>query len=93
MRIPCYINIKQAQQVLADMGIELTERQVKRATEKDIHGRRKLPFFIDPIEKKLTLNVIRQLDWPVEFPSPRNRQPTFLARTHLASCDRGSMTP
>lgn len=55
MHRPCYIDIKQAQQVLADMGVELTERQVKRATEKDIHGRRKLPFFIDPIEKKLKI--------------------------------------
>jgi len=28
---------------------------MKRAAEKDIHGRRKLPFFIDPIEKKLKI--------------------------------------
>lgn len=55
MRLPCYIDIKQARQVLAEMGVELTERQVKRASEKDIHGRRKLPFFIDPIEKKLKI--------------------------------------
>ena len=37
------------------MGVELTERQIKRASERDIHGRRKLPFFIDPIEKKLKI--------------------------------------
>lgn len=55
IRLPCYIDIKQARQVLAKMGVELTERQIKRASEKDIHGRRKLPFFIDPIEKKLKI--------------------------------------
>ena len=55
MKQPCYINLDQARQVLAEMGVELTERQIKRASEKDIHGRRKLPFFIDPIEKKLKI--------------------------------------
>ena len=39
----------------ADMGIELNERQMKRAAETDAHGRRKLPFFIDPIEGKLKI--------------------------------------
>jgi len=36
-------------------GVNLTKRQLKRATDKDIHGRRKLPFFVDPIERKLKI--------------------------------------
>lgn len=47
---PHYINIEQARQVLAEMGVELTVRQVKRAADPDAHGQRKLPFFVDPIE-------------------------------------------
>lgn len=35
---------------MAGMGIELTDRQMKRASEKDAHGQRKLPFFVDPID-------------------------------------------
>jgi hypothetical protein len=37
------------------MGIELNERQIKRAAELDAHGRRKLPFFIDPIDGRLKI--------------------------------------
>ncbi len=37
------------------MGVELTPRQMKRAAEPDAYGRRKLPFFIDPIENKLKI--------------------------------------
>ena len=55
MKQPCYINLKQARTVLADMGVELTQRQIKRASETDFQGRRKLPFFIDPIEGKLKI--------------------------------------
>jgi hypothetical protein len=28
---------------------------MKRAAETDIHGKRKLPFFVDPIDKKLKI--------------------------------------
>ena len=52
---PHYIDLSEARTVLADMGIELNERQMKRAAETDAHGRRKLPFFIDPIEGKLKI--------------------------------------
>lgn len=52
---PKYIDLKQARQVLADMGVELTARQVKRAADPDAHGQRKLPFFVDPIEGKLKI--------------------------------------
>jgi transglutaminase-like putative cysteine protease len=52
---PQYIGLEQARQVLAEMGIELNPRQMKRAADKDAHGHRKLPFFVDPIEGKLKI--------------------------------------
>lgn len=55
MTRPCYIDLEQARAVLAEMGVELTARQIKRAAETDAHGKRKLPFFIDPIEGKLKI--------------------------------------
>lgn len=55
MTRPCYIDLDQARQVLAELGVELTARQIKRAAEPDAHGHRKLPFFIDPIEGKLKI--------------------------------------
>lgn len=66
MRQPCYINLEQARQVLADMGVELNQRQMKRAADPDAQGRRKLPFFVDPIDGKLKIekgtlvNIYRQ---------------------------------
>lgn len=55
---PHYIGLDEARQVLAEMGVMLTSRQMKRAADKDADGRRKLPFFIDPIEG--TLKIERQ---------------------------------
>ncbi|MBK8174838.1 MAG: hypothetical protein IPK66_06080 [Rhodospirillales bacterium] len=55
MTKPCYIDLEQARKVLAEMGVELTARQIKRAAEANAHGRRKLPFFVDPIEGKLKI--------------------------------------
>ncbi|MEW8046217.1 MAG: hypothetical protein AB2805_06985 [Candidatus Thiodiazotropha sp.] len=55
MKEPCYINLEQARQVLSGMGVKLTTRQIKRAAEPDAHGKRKLPFFIDPIEGRLKI--------------------------------------
>lgn len=52
---PFYIDLEQARSVLAEMGVALTERQMKRAAETDVEGRRKLPFFVDPIEGKLKI--------------------------------------
>ena len=72
MKIPCYIDLEQARAVLSEMGVELNQRQMKRAAEKDAHGRRKLPFFVDPIEKKLKIekgtlvNIYRQLQIDAE---------------------------
>jgi len=55
MEPPCYIDLEQARQVLSEMGVELDKAQMKRAADKDAHGRRKLPFFIDPIEGRLKI--------------------------------------
>jgi len=55
MKQPCYLSLDEARQVLAGMGIHLTERQMQRAAEQDAQGRRKLPFFVDPIQHKLMI--------------------------------------
>ncbi len=55
MKIPCYIDLKQAREVLSGIGIDLNNRQIKRAAEIDAKGQRKLPFFVDPIDKKLKI--------------------------------------
>lgn len=55
MKPPCYVDLKQAREVLRGLGIELNERQMKRAAEPDAHGRRKLPFFLDPIDRRLKI--------------------------------------
>lgn len=66
MTTPYYIGLDKAREVLTSMGIELNERQIKRAAEPDAHGRRKLPFFIDPIdgrlkiEKKTLVDIYRE---------------------------------
>lgn len=52
---PCYIGLEQARQVLAEIGIELSPRQMKRAADRDANGLRKLPFFVDPIEGTLKI--------------------------------------
>lgn len=55
MHEPHYLDLEQARRVLAQMGVELSARQIKRAADKDAHGARKLPFFVDPIERKLKI--------------------------------------
>jgi len=55
MKLPCYIGLNEARSVLAEMGVELNDRQIRRAAEADIHGRRKLPFFVDPIDGRLKI--------------------------------------
>ena len=55
MSEPTYLSLTQARATLADMGVVLTDRQMKRAAETDAQGRRKLPFFLDPIEKRLKI--------------------------------------
>lgn len=72
MKQPFYVNLEQSRKVLAEMGVELTQRQMKRASEADIDGYRKLPFFIDPIEGKLKIekgtlvNIYRKLQIEAE---------------------------
>lgn len=55
MKMPCYIGLEEARRVLAEMGVELNARQMKRAAEKNAAGIRKLPFFIDPIDGRLRI--------------------------------------
>ena len=52
---PYYVDLEQAREALAEINIELNERQMKRAAEPDAQGRRKLPFFVDPIDGKLRI--------------------------------------
>jgi hypothetical protein len=52
---PHYIGLEEARQLLAQLGVRLTRRQMQRAAEQDAQGRRKLPFFVDPIERKLKI--------------------------------------
>ena len=55
MQMPCYINLEQARAVLAERGITLTPRQMKRAADLNHEGKRKLPFFIDPVDSTLKI--------------------------------------
>lgn len=55
MTTPTYIGIEGARKALAEIGIHLTARQIKRAADPDAHGMRKLPFFVDPIDKRLKI--------------------------------------
>ena len=50
-----YVGLEEARDLLAGIGIQLTLRQIKRAAEPNTSGKRKLPFFIDPIEGKLKI--------------------------------------
>lgn len=77
MTKPCYIDLEQARQVLAEMGVELTARQMKRAAETDAHGKRKLPFFIDPIEGRLKIEreTLRKAYMQRQIDAERNFRP------------------
>lgn len=59
---PTFLGIEGARKALAEIGIHLTSRQIKRAADPDIHGRRKLPFFVDPIDKRLKIEKNTLLD-------------------------------
>ncbi|MGO4814231.1 hypothetical protein AB4156_32440 [Cupriavidus sp. 2MCAB6] len=50
-----YIGIEEARTALAEIGINLSSRQLKRAADPDAYGKRKLPFFVDPIDKRLKI--------------------------------------
>lgn len=55
MEIPKYITLSEARRELSDIGIQLSDRQIKRAADKDGQGKRKLPFFVDPITGTLKI--------------------------------------
>jgi hypothetical protein len=76
MKNPCYIDLEQARQVLAEMGVALNPRQMKRAADKDAHGRRKLPFFVDPIEGKLKIekNTLQSIYMKAQVNAENNLQ-------------------
>jgi hypothetical protein len=76
MKNPCYIDLEQARQVLAEMGVALNPRQMKRAADKDAHGRRKLPFFIDPIEGRLKIekNTLQSIYMKAQVNAENNLQ-------------------
>lgn len=62
MKQPHFIGLEEARQTLAEMGIDLTPRQMKRSADMDAQGRRKLPFFIDPIEGTLKIEKQALID-------------------------------
>jgi hypothetical protein len=62
MTTPYYIGLGEARNLLAGMGITLTARQMKRAADLDAHGHRKLPFFVDPIDRRLKIEKATLLD-------------------------------
>jgi hypothetical protein len=76
MRNPCYIDLEQARQVLAEMGVALNPRQMKRAADKDALGRRKLPFFVDPIEGRLKIekNTLQRIYMQAQAREENNLQ-------------------
>lgn len=62
MYTPIYLDLAEARKTLENVGINLTPRQMKRAAEMDAHGNRKLPFFIDPIDKRLKIEKGKLLE-------------------------------
>lgn len=55
MQMPCYLTMEEARRLLAEMNVNLTPRQLKRSSDMDADGKRKLPWFIDPIEGRLKI--------------------------------------
>ena len=62
MKTPCYIGLEDARRTLAEIGIALTPRQIKRAADLDAYGKRKLPFFLDPIDRRLKIDKAMLLE-------------------------------
>ncbi len=56
MKPPEYISLTDSVQVLSEIGIDVNLRQMQRASEPDAFGKRKLPFFKDPIDGRLKIN-------------------------------------
>lgn len=47
---PKFISMEEARTLLADYGLILNERQIRRAASPNAAGKRKLPFFVDPVD-------------------------------------------
>jgi hypothetical protein len=77
IRQPRYLDLEEARQVLAQMGVQLTFRQIQRAAERDGQGHRKLPFFVDPIEGKLKIekNDLMSVYFRKQVEAQRNLRP------------------
>jgi hypothetical protein len=56
MKPPEYITLTDSVQALSEIGIDVNLRQMQRASEPDAFGKRKLPFFKDPIDGRLKIN-------------------------------------
>jgi len=50
-----YLDFDQVGALLKEMNIHLSRRQVKRSSEMNAQGKRKLPWFIDPIDGRLKI--------------------------------------
>lgn len=57
-----FIGLEEAREALAEIGVNLTPKQIKRAADPDASGRRKLPFFVDPIDGRLKIERGTLLD-------------------------------
>lgn len=51
-----FITINDTIDALAEIGIQMTLPQMKRAAEPDHNGLRKIPFFKDPIDGRLKID-------------------------------------
>ena len=74
---PHYLDIDQARELLAEMNVRLTRRQIKRSSEINGEGRRKLPWFIDPIEGRLKIerNALLSAYFNRQVEAERNCEP------------------
>lgn len=55
MHIPHYLTLEEARQVLSEINVHLNDRQIRRSAEPDHTGKRKLPWFVDPIDGRLKI--------------------------------------
>ena len=71
---PHYLDLEEARQLLAEMNIHLTPRQIKRSSDRDANGKRKLPWFVDPIEGRLKIerNVLLSAYFNRQVEAERN---------------------
>jgi hypothetical protein len=74
---PHYLDIEEARQLLAEMNIHLTPRQIKRSSDMNANGKRKLPWFIDPIEGRLKIerNALLSAYFNRQVEAERNSDP------------------